>query len=118
MSRKIDVAEVAGRSYWRETEARVMVKAWQGSGSTLWKFARRHGVDPRRLSRWASRLEGSELSTMRFHPVRLAERGEDQRDSRSIEIEMGGGQCVRVPCGFEAEDLRRVLAVLAEAARC
>ncbi len=118
MSRKIAIAEVAGRSYWREAEARVMVKAWQGSGSRLSRFARRHGVDPRRLSRWASRLEGSELSTMRFHPVRLAERGGGQPDGRVIEIDLGGGRCVRVPCGFEAEDLRRVLAVLAEAARC
>ncbi len=95
-----------------------MIKAWEGSGSTLLRFARRHGVDPRRLSRWASRLEGSEPAAMRFHPVRLAERGEGQRDGRSIEIELGGGRCVRVPCGFEAEDLRRVLAVLQEAARC
>src|SRR3990170_2798214 len=83
MSRKIAIAEVAGRSYWREAEARVMVKAWQGSGSRLSRFARRHGVDPRRLSRWASRLEGSELSTMRFHPVRLAERGGGGADGRA-----------------------------------
>jgi hypothetical protein len=75
-------------------------------------------VDPRRLSRWASRLEGSEVSAMRFHPVRLAAGGGGQPDARTIEIELGGGQCVRVPCGFEAEDLRRVLAVLEQAARC
>jgi hypothetical protein len=118
MSKKIAIAEVAGRPYWREAEARVMVKTWQGSGSTLSRFARRHGVDPRRLSRWASRLEGSELSAMRFHPVRLAEGDGGQRDGRSIEIDLGGGRCVRVSCGFESEDLRRVLAVLAEAARC
>lgn len=118
MSRKIDVAEVAGRPYWRETEARVMVKAWQSSGSRLSRFARSHGVDPRRLSRWALRLEGSEPAPMRFHPVRLAEGGGGQRDSRAIEIELRGGRCVRVAHGFEAEDLRRVLAVLEEAARC
>jgi transposase-like protein len=118
MSRKINVAEVAGRPYWCETEARVMVKAWRSSGGRLSRFARRHGVDPRRLSRWASRLEGSEPAPMRFHPVRLAEGGGGQRDGRAIEIELGGGRCVRVPHGFEAEDLRRVLAVLEEAARC
>lgn len=118
MSKKMDVAEVAGRPYWRETEARVMVRAWQSSGSTLSGFAGRHGVDPRRLSRWVSRLEGSEPAAMRFHPVRLAEGGGGQGDGRAIEIELGGGRCVRVPHGFEAEDLRRVLAVLQEAARC
>jgi hypothetical protein len=35
-----------------------------------------------------------------------------------IDIELAGGQRVRVTHGFQTEDLRRVLAVLAEAARC
>lgn len=118
MSRKIDVAEVAGRPYWRETEARVIVKAWRSSGGRLSRFARSYGVDPRRLSRWASRLEGSEPAPLRFHPVRLADGGRQRRDGHAIEIELGGGRCVRVAHGFEAEDLRRVLAVLEEAARC
>jgi hypothetical protein len=36
----------------------------------------------------------------------------------AIEIELGGGRRVRVGPGFDVEDLRRVLAVLEEAARC
>jgi transposase len=95
-----------------------MVKAWQRAGEPLASFAKRHGVYPGRLARWASRLEGTEPAAMRFHPVRLAEEGGAQRQAGAIEIELGGGRCVRVPRGFEAEDLRRVLAVLAEAAPC
>jgi hypothetical protein len=55
---------------------------------------------------------------MGFLPVRLAAGVRVQRDAGAIEIELGGGRCVRLPQGFEAEDLRRFLAVLGEAARC
>ena len=118
MSRKADVLEVAGRGYWREGDGRVMVEAWQRTGEPLWRFAKRHGVDPRRLSRWVSRLERSEPERVRFHPVRLADDGAGSRGGCAIEIELCGGRRVRVAHGFESEDLRRVLAVLEEEARC
>ena len=118
MSRKGDVARVAGRPYWRRAEARVIVGAWQDSGETVSRFARRHGVDPRRLSRWASRLRRREGVPVRFHRVRVAGEGAGSGGGPAIEIELSCGRRVRVAHGFMAEDLRRVLAVLEEETRC
>ncbi|MGH7893383.1 MAG: IS66 family insertion sequence element accessory protein TnpA [Candidatus Binatia bacterium] len=112
------VAEVAGLPYWREDDARVIVDAWQRGGEPLPRFAERHGVDPRRLARWAARLkkERREPATLQFHAVRLASTGAPA--DGSIEIAFGDGRRVRVARGFETEDLRRVLAVLGERATC
>ncbi len=116
MAKKAGIAEVAVRRYWREAEARVVVEAWRNSGESLSGFARRHGVDPRRVARWAWRVEGSAPAPVRFHPVRLAEHGDG--NGAAIEIHLVGGQRVRVPPGFQAEDLRRVLAVLDPGTPC
>ena len=120
MARRADVRRVAERRYWRESEARVLVEAWWSSGETLAGFARRQGVEGRRLARWVGRLEGVG-GALHFHPVRLVERRPDREGSGNgapIEIELAEGQRVRVSRGFAAEDLRRVLAVLGEAAKC
>ncbi len=113
MGRKADVQLVAERRYWREAEARVLVEAWRSSGETLSGFARRYGVEPRRLARWVSRL-----GSLRFHPVRLMESPLERGGGAPIEIQLAGGRRVRVARGFETEDLRRVLAVLEGAATC
>lgn len=122
MSRKADVAGVAvvaGRPYWRAADARVVVEAWRRSGEPLSRFAKRHGVDPRRIARWASRLRGSGgPGALQFHPVRLAPEASQIWGSSSIEIELVGGRRVRIAGGFAADDLRRVLAVLEEEVRC
>lgn len=121
MARGVDLRQVAERRYWREAEARVLVEAWRRSGETLTGFARRHGVKRRRLIRWVGRLRGAVGEALRFHPVRLVNRRPDRESDGSpapIEIELAEGQRVRVSRGFAAEDLRRVLAVLGEAAKC
>lgn len=121
MSRKIDLVEVAGRPYWRQTEAQLIVEAWRESGETVAEFARRHGVDPKRLSRWASRLRRSRRSApapVHFQRVRVAGDGASRQGGASIEIDLGTGRRVRVAPGFEAEDLRRVLVVLEEGTTC
>jgi transposase-like protein len=118
MGRKAEVRLVAERRYWREAEARVLVEAWQSSGETPSEFARRHGVEPRRLARWVSRLQGAGEEPLHFHAVRLVESPAEAGDGAPIEIQLSGGRRVRVPRGFEAEDLRRVLAVLEAAAPC
>ena len=118
MARKAGVRQVAERRYWREADARVLVEAWRNSGETLSGFARRHGVEPRRLARWVSRLSGAGEGSLRFHPVRLVESPPETGGGAPIEIQLAGGRRVRVPRGFETEDLRRVLVVLEEAATC
>ena len=118
MARDASVSDVAKRVYWREADGRVVVDAWRSSGETLSGFARRHRVERKRLARWVRRLEGAGGGALQFHPVRLVEGAPESRGGEPIEIELAGGQRIRVGHGFQAEDLRRVLAVFAEAARC
>jgi len=118
MSRRSEVAQVSRRGYWREAEARVMVEAWRSGGETLSEFAARYGVDPKRIARWASRLQRRRPEAVRFHPVRLVGVEPGKGSGSAIEIRLGGGRRVRVARGFDAEDLRRVLAVLEPGTRC
>jgi transposase len=119
-------AAVAKRRYWRREDARKAVEAWQRSGETLAEFCRRRGLHPRRVRRWAKRLEGAldpeptpSSEPVRFHPVQLVSWRAPQDESRSpIEIVLGDGRLVRVPPGFSAADLTRVLQVLAAEGGC
>jgi hypothetical protein len=111
------VARVAARRYWRAAEARVVVEAWKRSEDTLPEFARRHGISPRRLRRWARDLGAVEAAEVGggvlFHPVHLVEsENSEDRSGGRIEIVLREGSTVRVPAGFAREDLERVLAVL------
>jgi hypothetical protein len=95
-------------------------------GITLAEFCRRRGLHPRRVRRWAKRLEGAldpepTLSSepVRFHRVQLVSERAPQDESRSpIEIVLGDGCVLRVPPGFSAADLTRVLQVLAAEGGC
>lgn len=118
MAKKAGVREVADRLYWREADARLLVDAWRNSGESLSEFARRQGVERERLARWVRRLEGAAGGPLRFHPVRLVGSLPETGGGAPIDIQLAGGQRVRVAHGFQTEDLRRVLAVLAETARC
>lgn len=107
-----DVARVAALRYWRAGEGRVAVEAWRRSGESLAAFAGRHGIHPRRLSRWATQLEGPE-EPVAFHPVRLVQGSdEERRGGAPLEIVFGEEMRVRVAPGFAARDLVRVLEVL------
>jgi hypothetical protein len=116
MSRDAEVREVAQRRYWRAAEGRIVVEAWRGSGERLASFARRHGLSRKRVAWWASRLEGRRPAAVRFHPVRLV--GGGSIDGAALELEVEHGWRLRLPRGFEAEELRRVLAVLEERSGC
>lgn len=109
--RSSGLGDVFGKGYWREADARVAVDAWERSGQSVSAFARRHGLQRQRLSRWASRLKASERP-VGFHPVRLV--GDEGGGGRpeAIEVVLGDGLRVRVAAGFSAADLERVLAVL------
>jgi hypothetical protein len=112
-----NVRRVARRRYWRESDARVIVEAWRRSGEGLVQFARRYRVAPRRVERWAARLDEPPTNGMQFHPVRVVET-EPSVARTPIEIELRDGKCVRVHAGFATDDLRRVLAVLEHVPRC
>jgi hypothetical protein len=107
------VAEVAAIRHWRKADARALIGAWRQSGQTLSAFARTYDVHPERLARWHRLLRTEPPEAVRFHPVRVrtAERRSDGDDDR-IELVLRGERTIRVPRGFDAEDLRRVLAVV------
>jgi hypothetical protein len=110
----VQLAVIARRRYWREAEARAVVEAWRRSSEPIASFARRHGIHPQRVARWAARIKVA--GVVRFHAVRLTPAAIDE--TRSIEIQLDGGWRVLVPRDFHSEDLRRVLAVLDERTTC
>lgn len=121
MSRKAEsaVRRAARKAYWGEDDARVLVAALAESGQSLVQFARRHDVDPRRLGRWRSRLARGAGEGVRFHPVQLvASESAREPERGGIEIELVGGRRIHVGRGFDAEDLRLVVAVLEDASGC
>lgn len=118
-TKDVAFARVTGKRYWRAEDARVAVEAWRRSGETCSAFARRHGIHPRRLKRWTPKLEGAEPreseGSVRFYPLRVVAEGNGgagPQGAEPIEIVLAEGSRVRVPAGFAAEDLERVLVVL------
>lgn len=114
--RKDGVSAVVQKGYWREADARAVHTAWQRSGKSLSSFAREHGVDPKRISRWAAWLGARSSGRVRFHPVRLVTARPAGEGREAIEVVLLDGRRVRAPEGFAAEELERVLAVLARTA--
>ena len=107
------IAEVAARRHWRETEARQLVDAWRRSGQTMTAFARFYDIHPERLARWCRPLRAEPSEAVRFHPVRVRPVEGPSNDSVDrIELVLSKGRSIRVPRGFDAEDLRRLLAVV------
>ncbi|MGH7500216.1 MAG: IS66 family insertion sequence element accessory protein TnpA [Longimicrobiales bacterium] len=115
MARKsVEVARITERGYWSEEEARVVLEVWQESGETMASFARRHGVQAKRVARWVRRLqESEERARPGFLPVRVARRRDPDsgRVKSGIELVRRGWR-VRIAAGFVAEDLERVLEVV------
>src|SRR6516225_1669670 len=103
---------------WSEAEARLVVSASQASGKSVSSFAREYGLQPSRIWRWLARLKGESKGGMRFHPVRLVEPEHVDPGPGTIEVVLLNGRRVRVPQGFVAEDLVRVLEVLEGRVSC
>jgi transposase len=110
------------RRYRRAMKEQIVSESLAGE-STVTEVARRHDVDRSLVYRWRRELGvvGRGEATDVFLPVEVKEeaRAHAQRmpataGSRSdlIEIGLGGGCCVRVGAGFDADALCRVLGVL------
>ena len=116
MPKVMDVRDVAACRYWREDDARVVVAAWRASGESLSAFARHHGVQRRRIAWWIRQLETA--APLHFHPVRVTGAVDPAPSPAAIEIELPSGERIRLPRGFDADDLRRVFSVLDASASC
>jgi hypothetical protein len=106
------VAEVAARRHWSESDARVLLAAWRRSGQALTAFAQPYGIHPERLGRWHRLLREPPQADVRFHPVRVRRAEPGRVALETIELVLSGGHRIRVPPGFDAQDLRRLLAVM------
>lgn len=107
------------RDEWKK-----LVERWRESGLTAEQYAAELGINAGTLKFWKYKLgrpqtatevrqpgpkkskrEGRALPLVEVKPTVLAATAE-------FELELGGGKRLRIPASFEAEALRRLLAVL------
>lgn len=112
------ISEVIQRRRWHEADAQLVISASRESGMSLSNFARKYGVQTARIWRWSARLKNQANRAVLFHPVRVIEPANGSHSPGSIEVILVDGRRVRVPEGFAAADLARVLAVLDGAVSC
>jgi hypothetical protein len=95
-----------------------VVEAWERSGEDLTRFAAKQGLARQRIWRWAEKL--GTRPAVSFHPVRMT--GASHRTERgaaeAIEVVLVDGRRVRLPEGFAARELERVLEILEGRASC
>lgn len=85
-----------------------IISEWQRSGLSKREFARQADIHPGTLGWWQWRLR-SEPALPEFLEVVV----EDETRGRAPEFDLTVGNFgVRVPIGFDAHELRRLLAVL------
>ena len=111
---------MATRDVWEQR-----VKRWRKSGLSADEFAAREGIKSRQLVWWRWKLGASPSAAMapaplRFLPVQVVDAPADTGGSAvALEIALPNGRVVRVPEGFDAEMLARVLAIASsEGAPC
>jgi hypothetical protein len=100
--------------YWRGVVGR-----WQRSGQTIRSFCDAHGLSEQCFYAWrrtiAERDQRQAADIPDFVPVRVAATAA----ARALEVVAGPSErVVRVPAGFDADTLRRLLAVLEEGPSC
>ena len=113
-----ELDEIVALKHWTRQQGRVVLAAGGRSGVSLAAFARRYGVDPRRLYWWRGQLSKEaksvtfkEIALSRVHlPVRPAPQAGDV--TTGFELVLRSGHVVRVSAAFDGVALRRLLEVL------
>jgi transposase-like protein len=106
-----EVGRIAALTSWSEAEAKRVVAAWQSSGESRAAFGRRYGIQVHRLYFWIAKF-GEERAVrkrkrVRFHPVEVTPRAERKAPTAPIEV-----RSIRIPPGFDREELRAVIELL------
>lgn len=98
------------RGRLREAHAREVLGRLAPSGLSKAAFCRTEGISPVTLGRWLAEFGSAARPSLGtgFVEVRL-DRGSSQP---AFELELPSGRKVRVPSGFDATDLRRLLDVV------
>lgn len=102
---------------WSAAQARRELEAWRASGLSQQRWCKQRGVSLSRLRYWTAEEQRSDgFQTDRLDSVvRLSLKGAASPTSTSptLELEVEGRYRVRVPVGFDAQTLERLLTVLA-----
>lgn len=113
---EVSMSDSLGKRIWRlrgeERTAAIeeVVSRWRASGASKASFCKAEGIATVTLGRWLRKLDAQ--SAVERTPV-LVEVGRHERPVREgYEVVLPGGVEVRVPSGFGAEDLSRLLRVL------
>jgi hypothetical protein len=102
--------------YWTAKDAATVLAAAAESGLSVREFATTNGLVPRRLERWQRELASAQPSAATFVEIGPVPSGPGVHVSASgFEVVLRSGRVVRVGAGFDAEELRRLLAVVDEA---
>jgi hypothetical protein len=98
------------------------IERWRESGLGAKEFAQQAGVEVDRLRHWKWRLAKENRATNAasadstpsspFPFVEMTPTPAKDRDDPIIEVVAPSGFCIRVPVRFDADTLRRVLAVV------
>lgn len=100
------------RGAQREAHARAALERLSRSRLSRGAFCRKEGISPVTLARWRREFPanaGPSPEQGRFVEIRLPGAG----GHSPFELELGDGRRLRVPPGFDADDLVRLLGVLA-----
>lgn len=101
------------RAEWTER-----VRRWRRSGLTAREFAESIGVKAATLTHWAWRVgrEGRGRGRTEQRPVAVSARFVEviaaAAGDERFELELGNGRRLRIPTGFEAAALERLLVVV------
>ena len=123
-SRSTSLARVSRSDRWTAPTAEAMLAAAKRSGLTLCGFARRQGVDARRLYWWRHRLRAAGTAPeLTFEELPQEAKGSPAARAEApvverFEIVLRGGRVVRVGASFDGEALRRLLAIAEEEPPC
>jgi transposase len=113
------VAARASRAEWAKR-----VRRWERSGRTADAFGAEIGVNGRTLTYWKWLLRKEATGETRTRPSRKAKPAEPASSTPSFvelrggaadsrfALELGDGRRILVPCDFDADGLRRLLAIL------
>lgn len=109
---------MATRMEWAERVGR-----WEASGLSAALFAARTGISAKSLVWWRWKLRSlpqvALAPALDFLPVRVVDtRAHPPSTVEPIEIALPNGRVVRVPTGFDAAELERVLAIASGQGAC
>ncbi len=109
------MAQVQERDSRKAPQWRRWIQQWRESGLSVRAFCARHNLTEPSFYAWRRQIQQWDAAA--FMPVTVAVE-EASASADRFEVVLVGGRTLRVPPGFDAVALRRLLAVLEEVPSC